>query len=88
MEFVASQARTSPQLIEISGDTAYIRKNVTSEVIDGIVFYNYLEATLTIEEFNSYANTVLLAGQEHSANNQLAIMEAFADLYEGMLMST
>lgn len=82
MIFVKSQRMSKPQLIEVSGSVAYIRRGVTEEVINGLTCYNYEEAELTIEEFNAYANKTLMNGQENSTNNQLAIMEAFADLYE------
>lgn len=87
MKFVKSQSRKKPLLIEVSGDIAYVRKNVTAEIIEDNIFYIYDEAELTIEEFNAYANTILISGQEESTSNQLIIMEAMADMYETVALN-
>lgn len=87
MEFIRSQSRSKPLLVEVNSSNAYIRQNITSEIINGITFYNYDEAYLTIEEFNAYANKMLMNGQNVSENNQLTIMEAFADFYETVALN-
>lgn len=87
MRFVKSQSRVKPLLVEIFENVAYVRKNVVTETINGDIFYIYDEAALTLEEFNSYANSVLMTDQESAIENQLTIMEAFADLYETIALN-
>lgn len=91
LEYVASQSTARPELIEVTPFGAYLRKNIVESVDDSgdvtVTFYNYEETYMTIDQFNAYANQLLMNGQEDSTNNQLAIMEAFADLYETMLMN-
>lgn len=82
MIYVKSQSTIKPNPIEVTCDFVYLHKNVTSEKEGDVTFYYYEEAKLTIEEFNSYANSLLMNGQENTLENQLTIMEAFADLYE------
>lgn len=83
IEYVKSRSTIKPNLIEVEPYWVYLHKNITSEVDEnGITFYSYEEARLTLEEFNANANSILMTGQEDMTENQLTIMEAFADLYE------
>lgn len=91
LNFIKTYSTIEPQRIHVERDIAYIRRNISTEIDDSgdipVTIYNYEEAKLSIDQFNAYANQLLMNGQEDSTNNQLAIMEAFADLYETMLMN-
>lgn len=90
LEYVQSESTIKPQLIEVRPEIVYLRKDITSRVDNQsappTTIYTYKEAQLSIEQFNAHANKLLMTGQEDANNNQLAIMEAFADLYETMTM--
>lgn len=90
LKFTKTQSTVEPQKIWVNGNWAYIRRNITKTVDNSgeisITFYNYEEAKLGIEQFNAYANQILMNGQENNENNQLALMEAMADMYETMAL--
>ena len=103
LEYVQSMSAVEPKLLEIGVTTAWLRKNprqiemtqpvydaegnVISEEPAGYSMWVYEEAKMPIEEFTNYAQLLIMQSQTDSTNNQLAIMEAFADLYETMAMS-
>lgn len=82
-----SESTVKPNVIDICGDTVYLRKNISEfnredEQGNQITYWSYQEANITTEEFNKNANVILLSDLKSSGNDQLAIMEAIADLYE------
>lgn len=103
LEYVQSMSAVEPKLLEIGVTTAWLRKNprlvpqmrpifddegnVTGEEPAGYSMWVYEEAKMPIEEFTNYAQILIMQSQTDSSNNQLALMEAFADLYETMAMS-
>lgn len=87
LRFYKAQSTVKPNPIDVHADAAYIHKNITESNENGIIFYYYDEAKLTIEEFNAYANQNLINAQSENTDNQLTIMEAFADLYETIALN-
>lgn len=96
-----AESMVKPDILEITSDTVYIRKNInTIERENGsLLYYIYDEAQLTLEEYGAYINFLInknaikgandsdnivkvMANQESGDENQLAIMEAIADLYD------
>ena len=94
-----SASTVKPEELETTKSTVYLRKDITSKVEkseDGTetTWCEYKEATLTPAEFAEYQKLLavqnatdivtLKSGQETGDANQLAIMEAIADLYEAV----
>ena len=91
--YVLAESTEKPLSIEFGEDTVYLRKDINEESresMDGnlVKYWTYMEAKMTPAEFNAHANVLttentseLIVGQKNVDNNQLAIMEAFADLY-------
>jgi hypothetical protein len=95
MEIIYRYAESTviPNAIEICGDTVYLRKDILKfnredDQGNQIPYWSYQEAKFTIEEFNKYANVILVSGQKSDDNDRLAIMEAIADLYETIATMT
>lgn len=104
LQYSYAESTVKPSALEMTEGTIYLRKDFveatrTSEQGDKTVYWTYQEAVLTPQEFNEYANQLMLenavkgrddpdnivslmAGQEVMDSNQLAVMEALADLYE------
>lgn len=92
--YLPAESTEKPLAIEMGSDTVYLRKDFIEETRENmdqtvVKYWTYLEAKMSPEEFNQYANvlfadntTELIDGQKNVDNNQLAIMEAFADLYD------
>ena len=64
-EYRYSESTVRPQQVEVSGETVYIRKDITEvkrENMDGgaISYWAYQEAALSKEEFNQNANALLM----------------------------
>lgn len=92
--YIYAESTVKPQVLERDADTIYIRKNIdesSRKTEDGssTVYWTYEEAAMSSEDFDRYIGTRMILAQNTSENNQLAIMEAFTDLYEliaGMLL--
>lgn len=81
---ISEQVRTSEQSEEITYWT-YQEAQLTPEEFNEYV--NMLMAKNAIKGQNDSDNIVsLMIGQENNDNNQLAVMEAIADLYEMLLL--
>ncbi len=104
-KYIYAESMDKPAAVEVCKNTVYLRTDISEKMRtdasnDVIVYWSYMEATLTTEEFNTYANLVLfkngitdsgnisqlVVGQENADNNQLVIMEAIADLYDVVAM--
>lgn len=94
--YLPAESTEKPQLIEMGNDTVYLRKDFAEETRENmdqtvVKYWIYLEAKMSPSEFNEYANvlfagntTELIDSQKNVDNNQLAIMEAFTDLYDSI----
>ena len=95
--YIQSESTVKPSVIEIGPTTVYIRKDIaeevrTSENGNDTTYWVYREATMSIEDFNSYTNELsvmnsinigsIVESGEDNTNNQLILMEAIADLYD------
>ena len=97
LKYYYSESTVKPQEIEAGKTTVYFRKDITSEerpINDKITqtFYIYQEAKMPLEDFKKMAEVqvsinALKAKNDSLINNdnQLAIMEAIADLYSLVL---
>lgn len=54
VEFRLEHSSSKPKIIEEIGDTVILRKNIEEQIIGNGLFYNYLEAKLTKEEYSKY----------------------------------
>lgn len=94
-----SESTVKPVEIEKGKHSVFLRKDFveverTTEDGNTMTFWTYQEASMTHEQYNDYISLMqaknasniidLVAGQENGDNNQLAIMEALADLYEAI----
>lgn len=87
LEYRYSESTVRPNTLEICGDTVYLRKDLTQiakqdEQGNSVTYWTYQEAALTTEQFNQNANAILVLGQKSGDENQMAVMEAIADLYD------
>lgn len=77
------ESTEKPLSVEFNFNNVYLRKDIIENQETGL--WNYQEAKLTREKFDTYINEIAaintLNGVDNS-NNQLVIMEAIADLYE------
>lgn len=89
LNFRYSESTVKPESVEISSTTVFLRKDITKEkrtdeLGKSIIFWTYQEAKMTPDEFVAYAG--LISAKDAISNvtidNQLAIMEAIADLYD------
>ena len=88
LNYKYAESTVQPTALEVTVGTVYLRKDITSitrtsEQGDKTTYWTYQEAVLTPQEFNEYTN-LLMAGQETGDSQQLAIMEAIADLYDAV----
>lgn len=86
-----SESTVRPEQVQISGDTAYLRKDIKEskrEDMDGgtVSYWTYQEAAMSTEEFNRNSSALLLKRQLNSDGDMLAIMEAMADMYDVLAM--
>ncbi len=91
--YILAESTVKPSTVEIETNTVYLRKDFKQENRTSrdtnVIYWSYQEAKLTPEEFNKYINVLtvgktneLIDGQKNVDDNQLVIMEAFADLYD------
>ena len=57
-KYTYSESTVKPLDVEVGKHCVYLRKDVTEEERDGIVFYTYQEAKMPHDEFNEYANFI------------------------------
>lgn len=97
MNYKYAESTVKPAAVEIGKTDVYLRKDITEDVrtdAEGneTTYYTYQEALVTPEEFNEYSAGLtaenasnigsILNEQSAGTNNQMAIMEAIADLYD------
>lgn len=87
LEYRYSESTVRPNTLEICGDTVYLRKGLTQiakqdEQGNSVTYWTYQEVALPTEQFNQNANAILVLGQKSGDENQMAVMEAIADLYD------
>ena len=93
IQYVYAESTVRPQNVEVGVGTVYLRKDIILETrIDEqnnkLHYWTYQEATLTTEEFNNNASAILLSDQKDGADSQMVLMEAIADLYDVLAMTT
>lgn len=54
VEFRLEHSSSKPKIIEEIEDIVILRKNIEEQIIGNGLFYNYLEAKLTKEEYSKY----------------------------------
>lgn len=88
LNYVNSESSIKPLAVELAKHGVYLRKDISEFKKEDITYYSYKECFLTNEEFNAYQTELnvnslnsLLNAQDNSDSNQLAMMEAIAELY-------
>lgn len=91
LEYRYSESTVKPEELEIGKTTVYFRKDIKTEerTFDDFTqtFYVYQEAKMPLEEFKKRANNQVFINAmkgADTADNQMIIMEAIADLYEAV----
>lgn len=85
--YIPAESTIKPLTIELADDTVYIRKDIktatrTNISGDSVVYWSYLEARLTINEFNEYSALLNISNIEQllSYNNTLIAQSANIDV--------
>ena len=71
----SSTVRPAEVDYESSPTTVYLHRKIKETERDGVMWYEYEEAKLTLSEYTVYA-------AEQTRQDNLAIMSALADLYD------
>jgi len=81
--YIQVESTIKPLTIEFNVDTVYLRKNIVKEICTddsdtNTIYWTYLEAKMTPEEFNSYAVILNARNIENiiTGNNDLAEQSA------------
>ena len=92
-EYYYVESTIKPEAVESVGGIVYFRKNIAKvEQSDGGYYWTYYEAKMPYGDFQKYSELLaaensgeieqLKQAQSESDDNQLAIMDAIACLYE------
>lgn len=78
-KYVYSESTVKPTAIEIGVSSVYLRKDIAEEVRttmndEKVTYYTFQEAVMTIEEFNTYANTLASINAVKDVNNASNIL--------------
>lgn len=79
LQYVYSESTVKPAAIEVGVSSVYLRKDITEEVRtvmndEKVTYYTFQEAVMTIEEFNTYANTLASINAVKDVNNASNIL--------------
>lgn len=78
-KYVYSESTVKPTAIEVGVSSVYLRKDIAEEVRtimndEKVTYYTFQEAVMTIEEFNTYANTLASINAVKDVNNASNIL--------------
>lgn len=69
-KYVYSESTEKPKEIEITDfGNVFLRKEISSETRDEVVYYTYMEGVLTVEEFNAYASHLTMTNAVKGVDN-------------------